>query len=292
MYQTINGSDDNPFMIRKLITINDSNDDNRRLFKVRTMNILADQCAKNDSAGFPHVEPSVLEWDNRKQSIIDQLVIDSPDFICLQEVDHWHDWFQPELAKYGYEGVFHNYGTSALDKNKQRHGCCLLYKSDIWGATFYFNEIEITNPYVSIFGYFSSKYDKIVVGVTHLKAKSQNKHIRLIQGQNILDYIKTISESMPVIIAGDFNADPDEPVCDLFRVHFTSVYADVERNDHHFTTIKQREKLYKRTIDYIWYSSKCKLVRRSSMVKDIQYPYLPNENYPSDHLTIVAEFSI
>lgn len=270
-----------------------------RTVKILTMNTLADQCAKNDPQGFPYVDYEILEWNNRKVQLIKIITEQSPDFICLQEVDHFTDWFEPELLSLGYTGIFcSNGGVSALDKNLPKHGCCLFYKSGIYSNVFYSkNILGVEYPTVFICGLFENIITRknIVIGTTHLKAKSPFRNARLDQGKYILENIKgyLTDTSTPIIIAGDFNATPDEPVCDYFRKFFTSAYDDVEKSDDFYTTIKQRDILYKRCIDYIWYIPvSVTLTKRLGVVRsdDVPYPYLPNLTHPSDHLHIIAEF--
>jgi nocturnin len=55
---------------------------------------------------------------------------------------------------------------------------------------------------------------ELCVATTHLKARAGDllTSMRNEQGKDILDWLQTTRESRPVIISGDFNADPGEPV--------------------------------------------------------------------------------
>ena len=55
---------------------------------------------------------------------------------------------------------------------------------------------------------------EICVATTHLKARSGPllPTLRNEQGKDILDWLETIRADRPVILSGDFNAEPSEPV--------------------------------------------------------------------------------
>lgn len=52
--------------------------------------------------------PAALKWERRREIIIDEILSKNPDVVCLQEVEgrHFHDFFSPVLAKYGFVGRF------------------------------------------------------------------------------------------------------------------------------------------------------------------------------------------
>lgn len=51
-------------------------------------------------------DTACLRWENRKKAILAQIQYLDPDIVCLQEVDHYKDFFLPELSKLGYNGHF------------------------------------------------------------------------------------------------------------------------------------------------------------------------------------------
>jgi mRNA deadenylase 3'-5' endonuclease subunit Ccr4 len=50
-----------------------------------------------------------LDWDHRKDKLLQEIVQCGADVICLQEVEtsQFHAYFAPELRANGYEGVFY-----------------------------------------------------------------------------------------------------------------------------------------------------------------------------------------
>lgn len=71
-----------------------------------TYNILASTYATNDA--YSYCPAWALDWDYRKHVILRELLSYDCDILTLQEVesDPFHLFFQPEMAKAGYDGIF------------------------------------------------------------------------------------------------------------------------------------------------------------------------------------------
>jgi len=56
----------------------------------------------------------------------------SPDVVCVQEVDHYYDWFEPELRKHGYAGIFKEDQWSPCSRKfgGAPDGVAIFYKLD------------------------------------------------------------------------------------------------------------------------------------------------------------------
>lgn len=55
----------------------------------------------------------------------------SPDVVCLQEVDHYYDWFEPEMRKLGYAGIYKEDPWSPCRKfDAPSDGVAIFYKMD------------------------------------------------------------------------------------------------------------------------------------------------------------------
>jgi len=65
-------------------------------------NTLADGLAD----AFPFADPAVLRWPFRSLLLKAELEHLQADIICLEEVDHFDDFFEPLLKERGYSGVF------------------------------------------------------------------------------------------------------------------------------------------------------------------------------------------
>ncbi|CAE7452212.1 CCR4-1 [Symbiodinium microadriaticum] len=78
----------------------------QKQFKVFNWNILADLYATENV--YPYCEKWALSWNWRKHLIIKEVKSMGADIITLQEVqkDAFDEWFKPELAADGYDGLF------------------------------------------------------------------------------------------------------------------------------------------------------------------------------------------
>lgn len=150
---------------------------------------------------------------------------------------------------------------------------------------------------------------------THLKARNGAllSTLRNEQGKDLLQFIKTHAENRPIIICGDFNAEPTEPVYTSMtsdeELSLSSAYADCQTDsiketnnksllnkEPPYTTWKIRDEgEVCHTIDYIFYS-KSKLdvdaVLQFPSGEEIGDGRVPSLAYPSDHFSLVADFNL
>lgn len=101
------------------------------IVRVQQFNVLADGLAglRPDLGKFGRADKSVLEWDERKGKLLAEMVEYDADVITVQEMDHFHDFFQPQLNARGYSGYFAPKPTSAcLEVSDKRDGCALFVK--------------------------------------------------------------------------------------------------------------------------------------------------------------------
>ena len=95
-------------------------------------NILCDKYATRSQYGYA---PSrVLDWDVRKEMILDEILTHEPDFVCLQELDkhNYDEFFRARLAEAGYKGYYaqkSRHEVVAADQAKYIDGCGTFYKS-------------------------------------------------------------------------------------------------------------------------------------------------------------------
>lgn len=114
-----------------------------------------------------------------------------------------------------------------------------------------------------------------------------------------MKYLLKKSKHLPLILCGDFNAEPNEMVYKNLSAQLASVYhqhSDIGAIDGEprFTTWTKRhgERQMKRTLDYIF-------VRKDSFAINSLLPLdsqeltepIPNQYYPSDHLSLVAQLT-
>jgi mRNA deadenylase 3'-5' endonuclease subunit Ccr4 len=101
--------------------------------RVLQFNMLADGLSglRADLGGFSKAKREYMDWSSRSIKLMYELLQYDPDVITLQECDHYYDFFLPELAKAGYDGMFAPKPASAcLEVSDRSDGCAIFLKRD------------------------------------------------------------------------------------------------------------------------------------------------------------------
>lgn len=223
-------------------------------FKVMNWNILADlYCTERM---YPYAEKWTLSWSWRKHLILKELKSMAADIITLQEVqkDAYDDWFKPQLAECGYDGVFQNKKREPIfhrgkyiaegcatffkttrfkrvDKHvidfdkllaQDMHGCldadaCLqrFSKGNIAVAVI-LEDLHIKATQSSQAQSSSGGHLMAVVN-THILADPGFTDVKLWQANTLLRSVEQTAREMPLLLCGDFNSMPDSAVYELLR---------------------------------------------------------------------------
>jgi len=102
------------------------------IFTVMCYNVLCDKYATRQMYGYC---PSwALSWEYRKKMILDEIRHYSADIISLQEVetDQFYNFFKPELANDGYEGIFSPKSRAkTMSENERKYvdGCAIFFRT-------------------------------------------------------------------------------------------------------------------------------------------------------------------
>nr|XP_033795149.1 nocturnin [Geotrypetes seraphini] len=280
-------------------------------FRVMQWNILA-QALGEGKDNFIKCPIEALKWEERKCLILEEILTYQPDVLCLQEVDHYWDTFQPVLSRLGYQCTFLPKPWSPcldVERNNGPDGCALFFlrnrfqlvsstKLQLTAKTLKTNQVAIAEILQC------SETDRLLcVVVTHLKARTGWERFRSAQGSDLLRNLQDITEGakVPLIVCGDFNAEPTEDVYKHFAassLNLNSAYKLLSadgQSEPPYTTWKIRpsgESCH--TLDYIWYSQHALNVNSAlSLLTEEQIGpnRLPSLNYPSDHLSLVCDFS-
>ncbi|XP_072351676.1 nocturnin isoform X1 [Scyliorhinus torazame] len=282
-----------------------------RPIKVLQWNILA-QALGEWKDNFIKCPREALNWSERKYLILEEILTYRPDILCLQEVDHYFDTFQPILSGLGYHSTFFPKPSSPcldVELNNGPDGCALFFLRErfelVDSATIRLaarmlqtNQVAIVQTLRCI-----ETSRMFCVAVTHLKACSGWERFRSSQGCDLLQNLESITDGagIPLIVCGDFNAEPTEDVYKQFiksSLNLNSAYkllSEDGQSEPPFTTWKIRtsgESCH--TLDYIWYSQRAFCVNRLLNLpteEQIGPNRLPSFHYPSDHLSLVCEFS-
>ena len=265
--------------------------------------------ASSPTQNFVKCPSDSLQWSNRKLRSLQEILLYDPDIIALEEVDHYEDYYLPSLSKLGYKGLFAAKRDSPCLKfpnNSGPDGCALFYDAERFSLV---NHKDValkdsngllTSQVALIVNLFDQVQGRtLCCAVTHLKAKEGFEELRCSQGNALLKYV---SESLgdndkSVLIFGDFNAEPTEPVCQLMGENqylcMKNAYVSATGNNPEFTTWKIRpDKEVEHTIDFVWYTPNLSVTGCLKVPERDSVPAnrLPCFQYPSDHLSLVFDF--
>lgn len=231
-------------------------------FKVMNWNVLADLYCTESM--YPYAEKWTLSWSWRKHLILKELKSMACDIITLQEVqkDAYDDWFKPQLAEAGFEGVyqqkkrepiFHRgkyvaegcatfykttrfkrvdkhvidydkLSSNELAANKENEaGLQRLSKGNIAVAVI-LEDLQIKATSSSQASGDSGGHLLCVIN-THILADPGFTDVKLWQANMLLRSLEQTCKHMPMLLCGDFNSMPDSAVYELLR-------ANSVRSDH------------------------------------------------------------
>ena len=272
---------------------NNSNDDNKKTYKIISFNIMAD-CFSD----YTLIDDEHKNWQNRINKFKELITKLDPDILALQEVDK-SDELEEFMKNRGYDVYFPDSKKKKKNKNK------------IFNMMFIKNNIEHTFDFKQIVPKeFDNGFSKIIISDLvidnnpiriinlHLKARLMCENIRLAQ----LDLIKEYFTDCTIVL-GDFNALPDSnTILKMKEYGFESVYPlDPKLMSFSCRTTHETipDALYhtEGMFDYIFYNNKIKFVSQlylptieEALIKFPKYG-LPHLDYsPSDHLMIGGEF--
>ncbi|XP_007939407.1 nocturnin [Orycteropus afer afer] len=279
--------------------------------RVMQWNILA-QALGEGKDNFVQCPVEALKWEERKCLILEEILAYQPDILCLQEVDHYFDTFQPLLSRLGYQGTFFPKPWSPcldVEHNNGPDGCALFFLQNrfklVNSANIRLTAMTLKTNQVAIAQTLECRESgrQFCIAVTHLKARTGWERFRSAQGCDLLQNLQNITKGakIPLIICGDFNAEPTEEVYKHFAsssLNLNSAYKLLSadgQSEPPYTTWKIRTSgECRHTLDYIWYSKYALNVRSALDLlteEQIGPNRLPSFNYPSDHLSLVCDFS-
>ena len=233
---------------RNLVPIQKNDAAEPGTFTVMSYNVLADVYCTTEMYGY--APPWALSWYFRRQNILKELVQMDADVLCLQEVqsDHFEDFFQGELAKYGYSSVYKKKTAQIFSEGKYViDGCAIFFKKDKFALIKKY-EVEFNKAALSLaeslVGSGGSKTEALnrlmkdnialivvlealdsqqrqqqqqtgkrkllCVANTHIHANTDHNDVKLWQVHTLLKGLEKIAASaeIPMVACGDFNSTP------------------------------------------------------------------------------------
>lgn len=276
---------------------------------VLQFNVLADH--SSDAFPFCHAPAEALPWDRRGPRLTAALLQADTDLICLEECDHFADWFEPQLRAAGYGGFF-------VKKNSDDSpdGTAVFFREAALRLVAHAST-PLLGTQNAVFAHFQSVVGarNIYLSATHLKAKAGFEERRRDQGRILLQALNAfigereaghaLAAAPPaVIVCGDFNDEPSSlVVAEMLAASGPALPASLRSAlDHYpaaadpiFTTFKMRTlgNEQKRVIDYVFYSpAALSVVALLHMPTIAELPdRLPCTAYPSDHIACGVRFA-
>ncbi|KAH8406636.1 hypothetical protein KR222_000254, partial [Zaprionus bogoriensis] len=204
-------------------------------------NILSQTLGQHND-GFVRCPEEALTWHHRKYLIVQEILQNQPDVVCLQEVDHFK-FLQTVLGSQNYAGIFFPKPDSPclyIEQNNGPDGCAIFYKRDKLQLLGYETRIlevwRVQSNQVAIAARLQLKASgkEFCVATTHLKARhgALLAKLRNEQGRDLIRFVKQFAGDSALLLCGDFNAEPIEPIyatmlsCDLLKLG--SAYADMK----------------------------------------------------------------
>lgn len=308
-----------PRFHREFIYTNDGDSAPSSHFRVMQWNILA-QALGEGVDSFIQCPLEALSWSQRKYLILEEIATYRPHILCLQEVDHYFDTFQPVLTGLGYSSHFCPKPWSPcldVEGNNGPDGCALFYDQSQFefldSVNIRLSAMRIPTNQVAIVTMLRCRSTGlcVCVAVTHLKARAGWEWLRSAQGSDLLRHLQNLVQKhspavnpktdIPLLVCGDFNAIPSEEVYRRFTTSLLgldSAYKKLSQDgstEPEYTTWKIRPTgECCSTLDYIWYakdSLKVEALLPMPTEEQIGPNRLPSFNYPSDHLSLVCDFS-
>jgi len=224
-------------------------------------------------------------WKRRKPLVSKLLKQYSVEFLGIQEANHFQtEFLSKTLNSHGFIG-WHNRSSQQWQSN-------LVFFPDTWACLksrhYFLSKTPAVEsrlpgskwPRQCVIGLFEKADQQIIFATTHFDFKEsvQEKSASLVTG-----FLSEFPRDCPVIITGDFNANPGSKAYDVFKSNsFCEVFENQPATTfHHFTGKTTRDHL-----DWILYRGKVTLLKKDIILDSF------SGRYPSDHYPVRAVFSM
>ncbi|XP_037088145.1 nocturnin-like isoform X2 [Pollicipes pollicipes] len=295
-------------LTRDFIVYNQPTDDHNQI-RIMQWNALSQTLGVHND-NFTQCPASALEWCTRRYRLAEEVSHYAPDVLCLQEIDHFK-FFQKALGTMGYSGIFFPKPDSPciyIKGNNGPDGCALFFNTErfelVKAETRVIEVWKVQSNQVVVLAILRDRRSgqELCAVTTHLKARSGAllSAIRSEQGKDLMAFVAAHCGERPVVVCGDFNAEPSEPVYSAMTEEawpaLTSAQRQATGAEATYTTWKIRATgEVRQTLDYVFLS-------RGRFSVDALLPppsgqrlgesRAPCLTYPSDHFSLVADVSL
>ncbi|XP_077991188.1 protein angel homolog 2-like [Glandiceps talaboti] len=198
-------------------------------FSVLSYNVLAQGLIADNGYLYTQCASDILQWNYRKSNLLREIKELNPDVLCLQEVqeDHFNNFFQPQLALLGYDGVYkrrtgnkHD-GCATFHRRSKfdlvSHKLVEYYKKDAYPLDR--DNVAVVVLLKPVKSKFSRQ--RVCIANTHLLFNPRRGDVKLAQLGILFSEIDKLAakpatkksvEYYPVILCGDMNSEPYSPL--------------------------------------------------------------------------------
>ncbi|MEW5318944.1 MAG: hypothetical protein WDW38_010124 [Sanguina aurantia] len=254
-------------------------------FTVLTYNLLADLYAKGDSN--QSCPAWSLAWQYRKKNLLREILAYKADILCLQEVqsDAYTDFWSPELQRAGYVAIYKKKTAEVFTDNKYTiDGCATFFRKD---------RFQLVKKYEVEFNKAAVSLTEAINNPAHKKT-ALNRLLKLETYNDPLGLVKESKMSHTLPLSSAYAAMADAPLSNDTRLAKQRTRLDPR---HHEPLITNVTKDFKGTLDYILYTNTSlrptavlELPLLDGEVLSKTEDQLPNAQFSSDHLALLAEF--
>lgn len=266
-----------------------------------------------EQAAVKREHDKVFAWEQRKDKLLTVIEDMDADLLSLVECDHYEDHFKPALEAMGYESVWQK-----RPRKSSADGCCIAWNSSIFekvasNSCEYVDRVcdetqRLSKDRVALLVLVRVRItgQLFVMVSTHLTRNPEDPKQDFLRARQVGQVIQSLAmfaqehDAMhaPVICAGDMNCTSFERLRGLANVvaimkqyplvhPFSFDCADVPSGPTSVTSSRCSR------IDAILYQSHMlELVDMHELPDLSMKSPIPNETHPSDHLPVVAQFTM
>lgn len=188
-------------------------------FKIASFNILCDKACTSQLYGY--TPSNALQWDYRRDVILESLRAQDADILCLQEVDSetMTEFLSPKLSYDGYKGFYWQKTRAKTMHQQDRNtvdGCATFYKSDkyillekqiVEMSNIAINRPDMKNQHdifnrvmprdnIGVIAFLENRMtgSRLVVANTHLHWDPVYPDVKLIQTAILIEQINKMTE--------------------------------------------------------------------------------------------------
>ncbi|KAI8806867.1 hypothetical protein BJ742DRAFT_814676 [Cladochytrium replicatum] len=201
-----------------------------RHFTIMSYNVLAPHYVSLEK--YSLTDPLYLNWEYRRERILDEICFYSPDFVCLQEVSPYDfkEYFLPTLQRLGYDGHF-----QLKKRDHAADGCATFYQESRFQllavqAFAYHDQIQGLDatadlktrlqPFsnIALVCVFQNRQSprslRVRVVNTHFHWDPNYGDTKLLQAAILMEWLERTHRDVPTVIAADLNSKVGDPVLD------------------------------------------------------------------------------